>query len=352
MSLNDNFIAIEPGLLHKGSSDDVLICNPRNAILNSISDLQYNMLDDYFRGFYIEQGGGVYNYNGGLFSLCPEGVLKSVTDYDGNQDWVDSRGIPFQITEKDQANTVFPNIVNCATSLVMINDAKHYYFYRKFHEHVPGVMFMEVARQAVYYHLYTHTEHQCGEITLTLDSMNSKFFAYAELMYPIELVVDDLADHQKANKPKHIHYRVSFYQCNKLLAVIDSKGAVIKLGTFKNIRNIDVPHGEWFAPLIRQDLTAELLQGSESTTVKLEQVSTDGAVFSIDTAVDFDNLTVFKVSLTAKMSFQAAVTSCCKVQQGYQVTFDELPSSEEHALLEIIKRAFIHSPEVALLEHA
>ena len=41
--------------------------------------------------------------------------------------------------------------------VTMFNDTKNYFFYRKHHEHVPGIMLMEVARQAMYAQFYKYS---------------------------------------------------------------------------------------------------------------------------------------------------------------------------------------------------
>ncbi len=140
------------------------------------------------------------------------------------------------------------NLPRRSSSFLFVNDARHYFFYRKTHDHVPGIMLVEAQRQAIYYHLYSRSAWVRGEVTVSLNNLQAHFFDYADLMYPIEIIVDDLAA-VPVEKPRKVCFRVSFYQRARLIAVIDTDATVIAIDQFKKIRNTFMHGGDWFTPI-------------------------------------------------------------------------------------------------------
>lgn len=333
-------IAIDCRILHKGSDDDVLIENPKEPLLLYLDGCEYGNVVENEKGLYslIEEQRYQLNITENLYNkLNPQGISNSAQ-------WNAIRSLPFQALETLKNRAIQPpRKTRCSSSFTMINDAAHYYFYRKMHEHVPGVMFMEAARQAVYYHLYHQTGHQCGDVTLTLDEMNSKFFAYAELMYPIEVVLDDMGCAEYGSKPKYIDYRVSFYQNQRLLAIIDSRGAVINLNRFKSIRNIDIPKSEWFAPINRKGLLCEVeLLDGKRYPVDLVSASVLGSQFKAEQLSTESRIAAVHIALDGKLLFCGRVQSQTHEPDVMSVQFEPLDLKRAHELMEIIKRAFVH----------
>lgn len=264
---------IPPQLLHKGSADDVLIHRYRPAPPLYLSeavaaDAAANGDTGALAARYLRCGDGRRRLDVPLDArghYLAEAALSSSVPLDAT--WETLRAVPYQVLEPwlikngGSAATLDDALAQLAgacggverwsSSYEMINRADHYYFYRKEHEHVPGVMLIEAQRQAVYCHLYQHTRHQRGKVTVSLNELNSAFYAYAELMYPIELIVDDLMP-GSAPCPRKIHYRVSFYQRRNLIAVIDTKASVIDMTGFEKIRNIFLVSDDWYAPLDSQ----------------------------------------------------------------------------------------------------
>ncbi|WNC88087.1 AfsA-related hotdog domain-containing protein [Paraburkholderia sp. FT54] len=226
-----------------------------------------------------------------------------------------------------------------SSSFELINTGQHYFFYRKLHEHVPGTMLIEAARQAVYHHLYNHTTHARGHITVTLSELNARFFGYAELMYPVELVVDDL-DQTPHSKPKNIHYRVSIYQRQTLLATIDTKAPIIDIGLFERIRNVLLFDDNWFAPLDSRKLNCFVVthNGTRHPVSPLA-ISRAGCVTALSSEID-TNATSLHVELDGMTSLTLPVATCEKITPALTWTFAELSAKELLSLSEIIKRAF------------
>ncbi|WDD91541.1 hypothetical protein Bsp3421_001469 [Burkholderia sp. FERM BP-3421] len=257
---------IPPQLLHKGSADDVLIHRYRpapplyldeTAAARIAAHPDAGALADLYRpcdgrrarlDVPLDAHGQFRGDDAALSSRVP-----------ADPRWHALRGVPYQVLDARLAGAPLDDAaarlaaaggdaLRWSSAYEMINHADHYYFYRKEHEHVPGVMLIEAQRQAVYCHLYKHTAHQRGRVTVSLNALNSTFHAYAELMYPIELVVDDLAPGPVA-RPRKIDYRVSFYQRRNLIAVIDTKATVIDMAGFERIRDIFLVSDDWYAPI-------------------------------------------------------------------------------------------------------
>jgi len=134
----------------------------------------------------------------------------------------------------------------------MFNDAKNYFFYRKNHEHVPGVMIVEVARQAMYAHFYHYSGIQKHEVSLSILSMNCDFKNYANANYPVDVSIEDVAGESSGQKYENIQRlekRATFYQSGKLFAVISLQYYLIKIALFKHMRVAEFPPTHRFLPL-------------------------------------------------------------------------------------------------------
>lgn len=230
-----------------------------------------------------------------------------------------------------------------SSSFQFINEADNYFFYRKSHEHVPGTMFIEAARQAVYHHLYSHTDHVRGEVTVSLNELNSKFFAYAELMYPIELVVDNLIP-SDTFLPKKIHYRVAFYQRQTLFATIDTKATVIDIRLFEKTRNIFINSDDWFSPIKQSTVSCSISDnGGRKSDIALMGLGKSGC---ITTSTDFD-ATCIKISYGGTLSFSSHIRS--RKQSQYSTwEFLDMNFNTLQNISDMIKRGFVHLDETAL----
>lgn len=302
-----NITTISPDILHKGSDDDVLIGSPKPALPLG----------------HFEIPADVQKKN------PPDAVLKV-------------KALPYQIHGMAEAAVAAAcegtPAIERSSSFQFINNADNYFFYRKAHEHVPGTMFIEAARQAVYHHLYTHTNHKRGKVTVSVNELNASFSSYAELMYPIELVVDNMAPSDTAS-PKKIHFRVSFYQRQVLFATIDTKATVIDIALFEKTRNIFIYADDWFAPITQSKLACTI----NGAPVTLLALGKSGCITSQCASTGGTLNIVYE----GKISFTTQVSSRGQGQNARwefgDVGFDGLQHTSD-----MIKRGFVHLDQAAL----
>lgn len=302
-----NNTTISPDLLHKGSADDVLICAPKAALPLS----QFNVPPE------------VQKKN-------PGHALPEI------------KALPYQIHGMADAAVAAlceaSPAIERSSSFQFINNADNYFFYRKAHEHVPGTMFIEAARQAVYHHLYTHTNHKRGAVTVSVNELNASFSAYAELMYPIELVVDNMTP-TDTSSPKKIHFRVSFYQRQVLFATIDTKATVIDIALFEKTRNIFIYADDWFAPITQSKLVCTI----DGQPVTLLAIGKRGCV----TTVPEGSATTLSIAYDGKISFTSGIRSRRRGQHACW-DFDATGFDGLQQISDMIKRGFVHLDQAAL----
>jgi hypothetical protein len=126
------------------------------------------------------------------------------------------------------------------------NDLNNYFFYRKHHEHVPGMMTIEAARQAMYAHAYRYSGLKRGDVSISMKSLSIEFQAYTNANYPVRVVMDDGPN----TKPqKWLHKRAQFFQMGQLLAKFEFTGPPIPMENFKKKRHVPVDPGHRFQPV-------------------------------------------------------------------------------------------------------
>ncbi len=124
-------------------------------------------------------------------------------------------------------------------------DTGNYFFYRKTHEHVPGLMLIEMARQAMYHYVYSWSGYSRGEVSISMNSLKVDFSQYVISPYELEILVSQ-SDGQGREKPKTVDKTASFYQAGQQVASIRLEGAAMNMKLFKRLRNIPFPNNEWF----------------------------------------------------------------------------------------------------------
>jgi len=350
--------SISPDLLHKGSADDVLICAPRIALPLQMDEAVLQA---------AEQDVLARRYSGGsgsrrTFELTPEVQKKSrIGGIEADDEWGRVRALPYQIVTpvllQDPAAEASPEqtvAAACeslaasrrASSFRFINNADNYFFYRKSHEHVPGTMFIEAARQAVYHHLYHHTGHARGDVTVSVNELNASFFAYAELMYPIELVVDNMTPTDSAS-PRKIFFRVAFYQRQTLFATIDTKATIIDIRLFEKTRNIFIQASDWFAPIHASKLACSINDGQgRKAEVELLGLGKSGCVTTLPDLEVVDSATLH-LSHEGKFEFTGAIRRSGNGRHA-SWEFPTLGFDDLQTLSDMIKRGFVYLDEAAL----
>lgn len=130
----------------------------------------------------------------------------------------------------------------------LFNDTSNYFFYRKHHEHVPGLMIIEAARQAMYAQYYEYSGFARGEVSISIVDLLSSFPRYTESSYQVDVLVCDF-DEQPQIRARKVDKRARFFQNGELVADIRLRGEAIKMPVFKRMRNINVNPAHWFRPL-------------------------------------------------------------------------------------------------------
>lgn len=149
--------------------------------------------------------------------------------------------------------------VNGMVYFTLFNDTSNYFFYRKHHEHVPGLMLIEVARQSMYAQYYEHSGFARGEVSISIIDLSSSFPRYTESSYQVDVLVCDY-DEQPQLRARKVDKRARFFQGNELVADIRLRGEAIKMPVFKRMRNINIDASHWFRPLksIRTEVLVRL----------------------------------------------------------------------------------------------
>ncbi|WP_061291591.1 AfsA-related hotdog domain-containing protein [Azotobacter vinelandii] len=358
---------ISPDILHKGSADDVLICAPKVALPLYLTEttIQSSTHSPVLRSYV-----SCANQRS-KFDISPD--LQGKIQMDGafasgakaDDGWSKVRALPYQIVAPhllkeietaglrgDSPEHAVAELCNSipaiqrSSSFQFINNADNYFFYRKAHEHVPGMMFIEAARQAVYHHLYHHTNHARGEVTVSVNELNASFFAYAELMYPIELVVDNISP-TDTSSPKKIHFRVAFYQRQTLFATIDTKATVIAIRLFEKTRNIFIFSDDWFAPIKQSKLVCTISDKQErKSDVMLMGLGKNGCVTTTPDTYLIDPVALH-ILYEGKLSFSGNILGG---RQGkYSIwEFPDIDFNELQNMSDMIKRGFVHLDEATL----
>lgn len=344
---------IAPKLLHKGNSDDVLLCSPRKimpALVMPKGPISQNV-GVILNAFYHHNGNGGYTFIDDKNESLLEVELENNTE-------LNNQGIPFQrldlLIRNNNLDHDFINTENVAsflnecrierysTSFQLVNNADHYFFYRKKHEHVPGIMFMEAARQAIYYQLYTYSQHQLGKVTVSLSQMQADFYSYCELMYPVEIVVDDFTL-SKSSAPKEIAYSISFYQQAKLIARIKTVAPIISIEKFKLARNVLLNTDNVFKPLSHSPLTVLITSHDLSQNiVVLKSVSGKGCVTSRVKNKDIEKAIVTFV-YDNSISFSTSIYRIGEGNGESSWLFERISFEELESLKEMIKRGFVEN---------
>lgn len=147
------------------------------------------------------------------------------------------------------------------SSYTVLNDTTNYFFYRKPHEHVPGLMLIEIARQAMYHYFYSFSGYERGEVSISISNLSVEFSTYTESTYGVEVLVTQ-AERLVRNKPRFVDKVASFYQKGRLVAKVRLEGGAMKMNLFRRMRALNFPEDHWFVPSER--MSSQVLIGTES----------------------------------------------------------------------------------------
>lgn len=209
-----------------------------------------------------------------------EAKLAQLLDHDGLLD----------IGQRRRVHEVLKKIDGCPQQgllyFTLFNDTSNYFFYRKHHEHVPGLMLIEAARQAMYAQFYEHSGYARGEVSISIVDLLSSFPRYTESSFQVDVVVGDY-EGMAPPRGRKVDKRARFFQRGELVADIRLHGEVIKMPVFKRMRNITIDLSHWFRPLkgIRHEVLVHLESGRHLAG-RLELLSMGGLQIQGDSLGD------------------------------------------------------------------
>lgn len=224
-------------------------------------------------------------------------------------------------------------------SYLLINDTKNYYFYNKQHEHVPGLMLIEVARQAMYHYVYNHSGHQRGAVSISIEDLRISFNAYTESAYEVEVLVQQ-AKGLKRLQPKAIDKCADFYQNSRLVSRLWLQGAAIKLPLFKRMRSLNYPQDHWFVPSDRLPKSILVHHGGTALQATLELLSVLGVLVNHRCAtIDWSAVSSVSLYIEGGGFLSLPVASTCSTDEPDQrvLVFDKMSKAQASELRETIK---------------
>lgn len=306
-------------LVHQVSSEDVLICDSHiglPALINKklfdekISD---KLSDDEKRDFFLLYAlscttshgqDSLYEGNYVLKSVLSEiphakitrineDLKNAVNNYyvDANDklmlqgEFVDEQTEISLLKEMDRNDLIIPvhkkmnlsrffekNISLLTKKILyvtMFNDTNHPFYYKKDHEHVPGMMMIEAVRQAFYAYTYTFDKCKRGEVSISISTLNSNFYHYAQSNYPLTIMVEDAST---GADPRDLKLKAKLFQRNRLIAEIFYSGTIMKLNLFKRLRIMGKDEESYMFHLIRKTNDTLILIPDDSACVYISQL--------------------------------------------------------------------------------
>ena len=367
--------SIDPHLLHKDTSKDVLIARPRLLLPSFLSTpigaeiLAGNAQDQaLFKALYRAQDGQyVLRYLPLTISAQQASTLSTfeirLTDFYtecGDHFILTAEFIPqqaqrylaqhFQGGDAEIPADQVLRMIECLEALaqwdkarqgsyLLINDTKNYYFYNKQHEHAPGLMLIEVARQAMYHYVYNYLGHQRGAVSISIEDLRISFNAYTESAYEVEVVVQQ-AQGLKRSQPKSIDKCANFYQNGRLVSRLWLQGAVIKLPLFKRMRSLNYPQDHWFTPSDRLPKNILVHHADSVLQARLSLLSVLGVLVTHQAgAIDWSTVSTVSLYIEGGGFLSLPVASSCSTSESDQrvLVFGKLSKNQASELRETIK---------------
>ncbi|MFD0706122.1 hypothetical protein C6H64_11670 [Photorhabdus luminescens] len=229
--------------------------------------------------------------------------------------------------------------VSRANSYIIKNDTEHYFFYRKEHEHVPGLMIIEMSRQAMYHHVYSYSGYSRGDVSITISSLEVDFYTFIESSYELEVIVSTVSN--IAYKcPRHIDLMSSFYQNGKLVARVCLKGGVLKLNVFKRMRTVNFPKEHWFKLFSRTNKLFMLMgDAARIDIVDVDAISTSGVRLTTRNTITNDKKwLVIQVNEKNILKLPIGEIKLDELNGVMFTNFSVLDRYQEQELSEFIKR--------------
>nr|WP_255306875.1 AfsA-related hotdog domain-containing protein [Gilliamella apicola] len=232
-------------------------------------------------------------------------------------------------------------------SYFLFNDTENQYFYKKNHEHVPGMMLIEAARQAVYDYVYSISGHVFKEVSISMTSLEVNFLGYTVSSYPVELLFSH-KDHVRRYKPKTIEKKAWFYQRGKLTGTFCLVGGIIPMSIFSRLRNENYAKAHDFYPF-NKDISLKVLSDSgKELCKKIVSLSLTGVTIEDD---ENDITNISSVILQDKYEFSIKQYEVKEANNNWHhLIFDDLSKSQLLTLNNMINTSFFQRPMFEALD--
>lgn len=202
----DRQLPLTPKILHKEMTEDILLSGVKDILPARLSRSELDFLHEALDETGCEILREAYR------SEAQGSVLASIPDFIAEQDFVVLDGfemdirefyvrqdngyrlsapwLPLQVEHYLQRHFGLPVVDEKRAALLadklyslpdwgrsnlssyrVMNDTCNYFFYNKPHEHVPGLMLIEVARQAMYHYFYSHSGYLRGDVSISIKDL-------------------------------------------------------------------------------------------------------------------------------------------------------------------------------------
>lgn len=301
---------IRPEIVHKTSPDDVLLLNYRHGLPSSFETTlsAYGELQDEDKNlinkiYSIEKTSptsiklemkGIPNskFTTHTQSIQLKNIAKEATPIgfipeNMQNSLLKATGLPIiHETERELVekilNKIESTIKNPELILKSNIDINHYYFYAKRHEHVPGMMLMEIARQAFYVYFHVFRDGESGESEISIRNFKCDFKSFAESSYPLRIHVNRVTWNDAGKKNSNGVLRADFYQRDTCISTIEVHGIVTNKKLFSRLRKFRPLSSEHFK-VVKQGVNVDLLLINEDfsvTTLKVREIATKSLIAS------------------------------------------------------------------------
>ncbi|RJF54794.1 hypothetical protein D4100_17120 [Serratia inhibens] len=300
--MNSNKDLVECSLVHKTDANDVLVYKPEIVLKSVITQSEYKDLvhllpgeqqkidsvyyaseDIYIlrtlphcipqsvgasmlseinlEGFYVSDGNG-------MLKIVPQYVPLHVEEAIRRK--LSPHTLPIQQAEKEIIASLSNDAV--VNSYMLLNNTRDLYFYKKNHEHIPGMMLIEAARQAAYDYVYKYTGYAFKSVSISMSKIDVDFFDYSISSYPVEILFSH-RDKVRRHKPKKIEKQAWFYQRGRLTGTFYLEGGIIPMTIFPQMRNEKYPKEHLFFPF-KDNRYVEILDSNlDALTMKVISLS-------------------------------------------------------------------------------
>lgn len=305
------------------------------ATIPAQDNQQYNQFEIKLASFYDAQEDGSWRIKTPLMPVSVMTLLKSKGAYSN------AREVVLPTATVSHMQTLLAQRLNTPKAPVFSylarNDTTNYYFYRKMHEHMPGTMLIEMARQAFYHYVYSETGHLRGNVAISMTDLNAKFINYVESAYAVEILTYQ-SDMMLRTLPRIADKTISFYQNGHKAAQIRIKGPVIKNPLFKRLRTLHIPRSHWFtlSPCVSHHVLLRN-EHDECLQAVLNQISTSGIRLDANSIADVEcTSAMLYLQGTGFITFSLTGEKT-QIGGGVELPFGELTASAAYQLQHIIK---------------